>query len=78
MYGRIESAWRVTDDRVVYSFTVPANTTATLRVPAKNMESISENGKPVGSVEGVLLSEHIDGNAVIELGSGKYEFTVIE
>lgn len=78
LYGRIESGWEIANGSVEYSFIVPANTTATLRLPVKSIESISENGKPVEIVEGVLSSKYIDGNAVIELGSGKYEFTVVK
>ena len=39
------------------------------------MESILENGKSIQKAEGILSSEFNDGKAMIELGSGKYEFT---
>lgn len=77
LYGRIESAWTVIDGKIIYSLTVPANTTASLCIPAKDMESILENGKSIQKAEGILSSEFNDGKAMIELGSGKYEFTVI-
>ncbi|WP_300762628.1 alpha-L-rhamnosidase [uncultured Bacteroides sp.] len=77
LYGRIESAWTVIDGKIIYSLTVPANTTASLCIPAKDMESILESGKSIQKAEGILSSEFNDGKVMIELGSGKYEFTVI-
>ena len=38
MYGRIESGWRQTATGTDYHFTVPANTTATLRLPASSLK----------------------------------------
>lgn len=77
LYGRIESAWTVIDGKIIYSLTVPANTTASLCILAKDMESILESGKSIQKAEGILSSEFNDGKVMIELGSGKYEFTVI-
>jgi alpha-L-rhamnosidase len=40
MYGRIESAWESLDSAVVYNFTVPSNTKATLILKAHSLEGI--------------------------------------
>lgn len=70
MYGRIESGWRVeADGRTVYTFTVPANTTATLTLP------VPAGGRIKGGRR--VLSRRLSGGmAVYELGSGKYVFEV--
>ena len=40
--GRIESSWSISDDKVSYSFAIPANTSATLRLHAENLSRISD------------------------------------
>jgi alpha-L-rhamnosidase len=53
---------------------VPANTTATVWVPTTTISSITESGRPVAQAEGVKFLRQEDGNAVFEVGSGKYTF----
>lgn len=78
--GRIESAWRRDGDAVIYEFAVPANTTATLYLPARDEGAITEGGKPTAGAEGVkflrLEIRHEGLFAVFELGSGSYRFVV--
>ena len=47
MYGRIESGWKVESGVIRYTFTVPANTTATLYLPAASLRDVREKTKPV-------------------------------
>jgi alpha-L-rhamnosidase len=74
VYGRIESAWEVQGGRLRYSATVPANTTAILRLPAPSGEAVTEGDGPAGQAEGVTPLGYEDGKAVFELESGCYEF----
>jgi alpha-L-rhamnosidase len=74
MYGRIGSAWKVDGDRLIYSATVPANTTATLHLPARSRDAVTEGGQPAAQAEGVELIGYEDGKALFELESGRYEF----
>ncbi|HMS67130.1 MAG TPA: alpha-L-rhamnosidase C-terminal domain-containing protein, partial [Saprospiraceae bacterium] len=69
LYGRIESAWEWKDgDKWIYKCTVPANTTATLYLPANKV--IKESGKAVELGKG-------DGkNGSISLDSGSYIFEI--
>jgi len=53
---------------------VPANTTATVRLPAK-LESVTEGGKPVQGLDGVTASRQDGDDAIIEIGSGEYRFS---
>lgn len=65
MYGRIESGWETDGSRTSYTFTIPANTTATLTLPVRSGERVSRCSKgiqPIVTAEGV----------VCELGSGTY------
>lgn len=62
-YGLIESGWQIKDDEVIYSFTIPENTTATIKLFAN---AIKVNGKEIEH-------ETVDKKAVFTLGGGKYE-----
>ena len=46
VYGTIKSDWAVEDNRLRYAVTVPANTTATVLLPAETETGILANGKP--------------------------------
>lgn len=73
VYGRISSEWRLTTNGWIYKTSIPANTTAALYLPAKNLDQISENGKSVAKWKGVSQSE---GQVIIPLGSGEYTFDI--
>lgn len=66
MYGRIVSGWSLNGGTTVYSFSVPANTTATLRLRASHLEGVGKGARIVSRKDGVV---------VIELQSGNYKFT---
>jgi alpha-L-rhamnosidase len=74
MYGRISSSWKVEDGVLTYEATVPANTTATLYLPAASEKGITEGGKPVKKTKGISFVKVENGKAVYELGSGSYVF----
>jgi alpha-L-rhamnosidase len=73
-YGLIASDWQKKDGVFRWSITVPANTTATVYVPAKSAESVTENGKPAVQADGVKLVRMENGRAVLSVGSGNYCF----
>ncbi len=74
MYGKISSSWKVEKGILTYEAVVPANTTATLYLPASSVESIRENGKAVKKSKGVIFKEFSNGKAVFQLESGSYKF----
>jgi len=74
MYGRIESAWDISNGQLTYTATVPANTSATLYLPTTNLRGITENGKPVAQSAGIRFLKFENGKAVFELSSGSYRF----
>jgi alpha-L-rhamnosidase len=55
--------------------TIPANTTATVYVPAKDAASVREGDRPAGEAPGVRFVRSADGVAVYEIGSGTYAFS---
>lgn len=76
MYGRIESAWQSNATETVYDFTVPANTTATLFLPAMKKGDIREDGKTISKKNGIEYISKDGGLHRMELLSGSYHFTV--
>jgi alpha-L-rhamnosidase len=76
MYGRISSSWKVENGVLTYEATVPANTTATLHLPAVSEKGVTESGKTAGKSKGVTFIRMENGKAVFELSSGSYMFVV--
>ena len=54
--------------------TIPANTTATVHVPAKAETGVTESGKPAAKAMGVKFLRMENGAAVFAVGSGTYQF----
>ena len=72
--GKIATAWKREGQRLTLEVVVPANTTATVCVPAKELAGITESGKSVEQVEAIKFIRLDKGNAVFEVGSGTYKF----
>nr|WP_203614662.1 alpha-L-rhamnosidase [Streptomyces sp. SID13726] len=76
-YGDIRSEWRVEHGgrTLRYDATVPANSGATLRLPAASADAVREGRTPLSRVDGVRLLGHADGTASFELPAGHYSLT---
>jgi len=72
--GIIATSWRNDGQRLALEVVVPANTTATICVPARDLASITESGKPAASTEGVKFLRMEKDTAMFEVGSGTYKF----
>jgi len=77
MYGAAVSAWRLDGARLALTVTVPANATATVYVPCRDAEAVTEGGKALSEAEGVELIRSDQGVAVLKVGSGTYEFVSV-
>lgn len=75
-YGKLSNSWRVTGDQLLMEVEVPANTTATVFVPAKSADDITESGAPLTQSKDIKLLETKEGSVKLSLGSGKYQFAV--
>ena len=73
--GRIASAWKREGGQFHLSVEVPANTSATVHMPASAADTVREGGVAAASARGVTFLRHENGAAVYRVGSGKYEFT---
>ena len=72
--GPIVSRWTIADGRFELEVEVPANTTATVHVPACGVEAVREGGRPAATAEGVASARLEGDRAVFEIGSGRYHF----
>lgn len=57
IYGKIASAWEKKDGKLILKVEIPANTSATIKLPVSKDSEIRVNGKPIKN---------------LKLGSGKY------
>ena len=74
-YGKISSHWKKQDKKLVWNIEIPANASAIIYIPAKSISDVSESGTDVLKSAGVKFISMEDGVAVLEAGSGKYEFS---
>lgn len=74
--GQIVSNWKRDKNQLTLHITIPANTVATVHVPAMDAATVTESHKPVGQARGVRFLRSEKGAVVYEVGSGHYEFEV--
>ncbi|MBS1563112.1 MAG: family 78 glycoside hydrolase catalytic domain, partial [Bacteroidetes bacterium] len=71
-YGLIVSEWKKEISRFSWHIRIPANTTATIRIPASGEKYITESGR---ALDGDVRFVRMDGkDAILEIGSGDYNF----
>lgn len=67
-YGKIESSWKRDGDKLEWNITIPANTTATVKLPARFNVKVDTKQAGIHSAE--ESGEHL----IVNLGSGNYTF----
>jgi alpha-L-rhamnosidase len=73
-HGKISSRWERENGKFRLNLIVPVNTRATVYLPAKDIESIREGGKPASAFTDIMYIQHANDRYVFEVGSGKYQF----
>jgi alpha-L-rhamnosidase len=71
-YGTIISGWTRNREKLEYNVTIPANSTATLVLPAK---SIKENNLPIEKNPFIKITKADNSSLTLSLSSGSYHFT---
>ncbi|MFZ1073688.1 MAG: family 78 glycoside hydrolase catalytic domain [Verrucomicrobiia bacterium] len=74
--GPITTGWRRESDRLILEITIPPSTTATVFVPAQRAEDVTEGGIAALTSPHARFLRQEKGNAVFEIDSGKYQFSV--
>ena len=75
-YGKIISGWKMDNGKLVLDIEIPANTTATIYIPAKQASSVTEGGKMLAELKEITVTGEENGRVVVKAGSGKYHFEV--
>ncbi|MBS1666627.1 MAG: family 78 glycoside hydrolase catalytic domain [Bacteroidetes bacterium] len=75
-YGTLSNAWEIVGDSIRMDVEIPANTSATVFLPASSANAVSENSKPLSSDADIKVGEKENDYLKIELGSGVYHFSI--
>jgi alpha-L-rhamnosidase len=73
--GEIKSAWKKQNAHFLWDIAIPANTSATVYVPASDKNQVLENGRKAASSDGIKFIRMDGACAVFEVGSGYYSFS---
>jgi alpha-L-rhamnosidase len=72
MYGGVATDWQISDNQFRLAVDIPANTSATVRLPKAVLDKVSESGNSLTeSFKGTQVGDVV----VVEIGSGRYLFT---
>lgn len=75
MYGKIKVDWSKNKEGIIMNITIPANTSATISFPTKELKNVKENGNEIGLSDFLGLEK--SANAIqLKVGSGKYKFEI--
>jgi alpha-L-rhamnosidase len=74
IHGIIKSGWKKNDKTFEWTISIPANTSATVYIPAKSINDVMETGKELSKAEGVQSVKWENGSAIVQIGSGQYKF----
>ncbi|MNL23237.1 Bacterial alpha-L-rhamnosidase [compost metagenome] len=75
-YGRIATEWKKAGQAFDLSVVIPANTKASVYLPATEKQVITEAGKAINDNPDIKLTGFENGRAVLQIGSGSYKFKV--
>jgi hypothetical protein len=72
--GKISSDWKREGSRFILKVSIPANTTATVFIPAKSVAAVTEGGRPATQSSGVKFLREENGRVVFAIAAGDYKF----
>ena len=68
------SNWKIENGTLVLEVEIPANTSATIHVPATKVDGVKEGGVPLANGPDLRIVGASDGYVSVKVGSGKYRF----
>jgi len=75
--GKITSEWRIDGRKFSWKLSIPANTTATVFVPADDKGAVTESGQMASKSPCVRFVRREHGRAIYEIESGSYAFASV-
>lgn len=73
-YGKLSSGWNISNGQLTLEVEVPANTTATIYVPATAASEITESGNALTASKDIQVAGQEKEYVVLKVGSGTYRF----
>ncbi len=73
-HGTISSYWKSSTVKFEWNISIPANTTATVYIPANSADEITESGKTIAGSADIKFIKIEKGAVVFEIASGSYSF----
>lgn len=73
-YGLLGCSWRVNKENFEMDVIIPANTSATVWIPAGDPAEIDEGDLPLKQKKEIKIEGNEDGYVIMTVGSGKYTF----
>jgi len=77
-YGLAGISWKNENRKFTMNVTVPVGSVATIHIPASDDQQVLESGKKIMDVPEIQFVEKENGYIIYEVGSGEYEFEVVE
>jgi alpha-L-rhamnosidase len=74
-YGKLSVHWKIKEGKFMMDVEIPANTTASLYIPAVAADAITENGKPLPEQKEISVSGKEGKYILLQVGSGTYHFS---
>lgn len=74
MHGEIVSDWKRTGDKLTWNIRAPANTSATVYIPAAANSAVSESGQPITKSAGLKVIGWRENSLMVEAAAGVYSF----
>jgi len=74
IHGKITTDWKRDGGKLTMDLAIPANTTASVFVPAQDAAGVTESGLPAAQAKGVKFVHMENHAAVFAVGSGTYRF----
>lgn len=75
-YGKLHSGWKLENEKLVLDVEIPANTTATVYIPATDPAFVTENGLALTSLKDAQIVGTDKEYVQVVIGSGTYRFEV--
>ncbi len=76
IHGLIETEWQLNGDQLNLTVQIPANTTATIVLPATNQDDVRENGRSLAEINDLQFIKQEAGRVSLAAGSGRYQFCI--
>jgi alpha-L-rhamnosidase len=74
-YGKLAAGWKIENGKLMLDVDVPANTTATIYIPATSADEVMENGKALTASKDIQVAGTEKEYVVLKVGSGNYRFS---